>query len=36
MSLIEHYPDLIRQLPEYQGRFAAKKLSAVGKLIIGR
>ena len=28
MSLIEHYPDLIRQLPEYQGRFAAKKLSA--------
>ena len=28
MNLIEYYPDLIRQLPEYKGRFFANKLRA--------
>lgn len=28
MNLIEYYPDLIRQLPEYKGRFSANKLRA--------
>ena len=28
MNLIEYYPDLIRQLPEYKGRVSANKLRA--------
>jgi len=28
MNLADYYPELIRQLPEYEGRFSANKLQA--------